>query len=430
MDILIYTLKSLAYMFVEPYWIVQLIILFLILYRGNKKIALVQRMIMGRHIDEPLELTMSQIVLGIFAGTAASIIMAYLGIAFNENSMIALAFLVTIFFLIFSPHFASFAYSASFLALTSVLFEYIAMVTGNPGLDILKIDVAGIMNVSAIIIFMEGILTIIDGKRGSVPVFTERDGKIAGGFVQHRFWLLPIALLFMTNSSVAAVSAYSVQTPDWWPLLKLQIPMEVLKNAVLIMLPFFGITSYSCVTFTKTTAGKALESGVARFVYGIVVFILAQFADFNILTEIIVPLAAVAVYAGIMAFQRKREIAGKLKYVNGDEGIMILQVLPDSPGDEMGLKTGDVLMAVNNINIRSEQNLLNILKESSNFIWMKVKRENGFIEQINYNKVPDEKNLGLLLVPNGMPREKSDIKFDGNSIKEVVNKIKKRDKSN
>ena len=46
----------------------------------------------------------------------------------------------------------------------------------------------------AVLHFVEGLLVITDGSRGTVPVFSKREDKIIGGFIMKRYWALPIAL--------------------------------------------------------------------------------------------------------------------------------------------------------------------------------------------------------------------------------------------
>jgi len=60
----------------------------LIFYNKNKKIAAMQKMIMGESLDSPFELTISQLVIGIFAGAVASLIFTFSGLVFDENSNI------------------------------------------------------------------------------------------------------------------------------------------------------------------------------------------------------------------------------------------------------------------------------------------------------------------------------------------------------
>ncbi len=98
MDILLITLKAVAYLLIEPYSVIVLLLLSLILYRKNRKTIIMQKMIIGQKVTTAFELTISEVVLGIFAGTAASLIMSYLGIFFREDSAIYLIFLISMFF--------------------------------------------------------------------------------------------------------------------------------------------------------------------------------------------------------------------------------------------------------------------------------------------------------------------------------------------
>lgn len=77
MDILIYTLKALSFALIDSYSALFLIVLSIVLYRQIKKHQYA-KMIIGEQINSPFELTISQIVIGIFGGILASILMSYL----------------------------------------------------------------------------------------------------------------------------------------------------------------------------------------------------------------------------------------------------------------------------------------------------------------------------------------------------------------
>ena len=86
MDLIIYTLKSVATAIVEPLHLLMLIIMGIMFYLKNRRISIVQKMTIGESLDSPLELTLSQIVLGIIVGALGSLILSLLGITFSENS--------------------------------------------------------------------------------------------------------------------------------------------------------------------------------------------------------------------------------------------------------------------------------------------------------------------------------------------------------
>nr|WP_243153553.1 hypothetical protein [Clostridium sporogenes] len=98
MDILLITLKAVAYLLIEPYSVIVLLLLSLILYRKNRKTIIMQKMIIGQKVTTAFELTISEVVLGIFAGTAASLIMSYLGIFFREVSYLFNIFNIYVFY--------------------------------------------------------------------------------------------------------------------------------------------------------------------------------------------------------------------------------------------------------------------------------------------------------------------------------------------
>lgn len=59
MDLVMYTLRSVAYVIVEPSLMIMLIILGIIFYSKNRKLVAMQKMIIGEEVNSPLELTLS-----------------------------------------------------------------------------------------------------------------------------------------------------------------------------------------------------------------------------------------------------------------------------------------------------------------------------------------------------------------------------------
>lgn len=428
MNILIYTLKSVAYALTEPYLVTFLVILAFILYRKNKKTTIMQKMILGERINSPFELTISQIVIGIFAGTFASIIMSYLGVVFDESSSVDLIFLVSILFMFLNPRFICFAYSGAVLGIISIVLSLATTTFSLPNLDVLKIDIVALMTMVAVLHFVEGILVIIDGGTGYIPVFTSRDDKIIGGFALQRYWAFPIAIFFMLHNTSAIGTSWQVPLPSWWPLVKSSTSINILKDAVVALVPFYGMVGYNSVTFTKNRKEKTLVSGTLIIIYSLALFGLAQLSVLNIYLKILVVIFAPAAHEAMIAFQRYLEMKGTPKYISSDEGIMVLDVAPNSPANEMGIKSGDLLVEVNNSKIENEERITEAIRECSNFIWFKVKKVTGSFEQVSYNKLNNDKRLGIVFVPRGVPKDSMVIKLDETKFGEVLDKIKNKDK--
>lgn len=430
MNILLYTLKAVASAITEPYLAIILVIIAFVLYRKNSKIAMMQKMIIGEQINSPMELTISQVVIGILAGTVASMILSYFGVAFDENSAIDIIFLLSVIFMLWNPRFVCFSYSGAALGFISLFLENMSRVLNKPGLNFLKIDVAALMTMVAVLHFIEGILVISDGKRGSIPVFTSRDNKIVGGFAFQRYWVLPVALLLISHDASIAGDTVKISTSGGWPLLKDFLGQNLASNLFIILYPFYGMIGYSSITFTKNKSEKTLFSGLSIILYSIVLFIFSRLAVLNIYYKILVLIFAPLAHELMINFQKYIEIEGKPKFVSSDEGIMVLDVAPNSPADEMGIKSGDMLVEVNDKIVESEEDILTSIKETSSFIWFKIKRATGKLEEISYTRMNNEKCFGVVLVPKGTPKDSIIVKLDSNRFKDVLDKIRNKDDNN
>lgn len=427
MNILLYTLKSIAYALTEPYLLMFLAILAFMLYRQNKKTTVMQRMIMGESLISPFELTISQIVIGIFAGTAASLIMSYLGIVFDENSSVDLIFLISIIFMYVSPKFMCFAYSGASLGLLSMVLHELSVILKVPSLDFLKIDVVALMTMVAVLHFVEGFLTIVDGDTGYIPVFTNRDDKIIGGFAFQRYWVMPIALFIMISSK-SLTSSGTVPMPGWWPLIKSSIPNNILKEAMVTLIPFYGVIGYSSVTFTKTKTEKVTSSGMSIIIYSIALFVLAQLAVINIYFKLLVLIFAPFAHEFMLNYQNSMEFTQKSKYVSDDEGIVVLDVIPKSPASEMGLESGDKILKINGSIISKEEEIIDQLRNFTNFVELTVKKNNNIIKELSYNHLNNTKKLGIVFVPRALPKGSTVVKLEDNRFRDILEKIKKKNK--
>lgn len=428
MNILLYTLKSIAFALTEPYLILLLAIMAFGLYKKNIQTTVMQKMIIGERINSPFELTISQIVIGIFAGALISIIMSYLGIAFEQNSAVDLVFLASIIFMFFNPRFICFSYSGAVIGILSIILSAASVYFNIPGLDFLKIDVLSLMSMVAVLHFVEGLLVILDGKTGSIPVFTSKEGKIIGGFALKRYWIIPVAIFFILQSKSVVSSSWQVYPPSWWPILKNSLAANILKSAVLTLMPFYAVIGYNTVTFTKNTREKTFISGGLIIAYSILLFGLAQLANLNLSFKILVLLFAPIAHEGMIVFQRYIEAKGKPKYISSSEGIMVLAVAPNSPANEMGIKSGDLVVEINDKKIDDEEKIGEVIKECSNFIWLKVKRITGKCEQLSYDKMREGKRLGIVFVPRNVPKDSMVININKSKFSDVLDKMKNKNK--
>ncbi|MCH4200411.1 PDZ domain-containing protein, partial [Clostridium tyrobutyricum] len=160
----------------------------------------------------------------------------------------------------------------------------------------------------------------------------------------------------------------------------------------------------------------------------VLLFVLAQFANINLFLKLFVIVFAPLAHEGMIFIQRYIETVGKPKYISSDEGIMVLAVAPNSPANEMGIKSGDLLVEINSQKIENEEKITEIARKCSNFIWFKIKRVTGKLEQVSYNKMNENRRLGIVFVPRNVPKDSTIIKLNKDKFSDVLNKVKNKNK--
>jgi len=422
MDLVMYTLRSVAYVIVDPSLMIMLLILGILFYLKNKKLVGMQKMIIGESINSPLELTLSQIVLGIFAGIIASLMLSYLGVIFSENSGIEFLFMISLLLMFIRPRLVCFSYSSAILGIISIICSYFSVRTSNGNL-LFNLDITMLMTFVGVIHIVEAILVMFDGSRGAIPVFSNRKGDIIGGYALSRYWVLPVAIFIAYSvASQGGVGTESIATPDWWPVLKQDNIMAMISSMMLSLFPLFGVLGYSSLTFTMKKRDKALSSGIFIFIYGICLSGVAQLAQLGLIGEIVVIIFAPLAHEGMLLIQRKIEESRSPLFASGEDGLAILEVVPYSKAYELGLKPGDKIVSVNDKLISQEADIYIIVKESLNNLNMKVKDRKGSIKEFSLKQY-NEKRLGVVLVPRIVDMGKV-VSFENKNFSEVLKDAK------
>ena len=421
MDLIIHSLKSIAVAIIEPMHLVMLVVFGIIFYLKNVKIVSIQKMTLGEGLNTPLELTLSQIVLGILAGAIGSIVLSVLGVTFSENSGIEFIFMISILSLFYKKKYISYAYSSAILGVIGISLN---IISSSIGMKLfLNVDILSLITFVGVIYILEGLLIIVDGNRGALPVFTKKEDKIVGGFSFSRYWPIPIAILMIFNNSIAGEDSIYSNVASWWPIINNKAVLSLLATAMIASIPLYGIMGYSNVTFTQEKKTKSLRCGSAILVYGISVALVAQLANINIVGQIISIIYTPLAFELIMRYEYRVEKKGQCLYVSDDEGIMVLEVTPKSPAYEDGIKRGDKIIEINGQNIKSEGDIFKAARDCILKVPMKVKNNSGQV--LEYIIQPRNKRLGLLLVPKMVKREDMfEIKPD--DIKNIINELKNK----
>ena len=420
MELIMYSLRTVSYAIIEPTYLFLLIALGLIFYFKNKKISVMQRMTIGEVINSPLELTLSQIALGIIAGTIISVVLSILGVVFNENSGIEIMFIISIFLIFIKKKYICFAYSGAVLGLISIVSNLIANYTGYQ--SYININIVSLMIFVGVMHIAEGILVIFDGSRGAVPVFTNKENKIIGGFAYNRYWAMPVALFIVITSSFSSATT-DIVTPNWWPIINRSENLALLASAIIASIPLYGVVGFRTVSFTKEKNIKPIYSGISILIFGVLLTIISQLASLGLVGQIIVVICAPIGHEIMLKIQNKIENNGKYIYVSDDEGVSVLEVAPNSPAYESGIRRGDKILEINNEKIISEVDIFNKVRSTFTEINFKIRKISG--EIVDLRVLPKKKRIGMLVVPKAVKKEDT-IKIDNDNFKRILEEMKRK----
>jgi len=95
----------------------------------------------------------------------------------------------------------------------------------------------------------------------------------------------------------------------------------------------------------------------------------------------------------------RRELQGKPYYDRPDQGVRVLDVLPDSPGEHLGLRSGDIILEVNGQPVNNRDQLRETLLEASFYLELKTQTAGGLVIREHNRYRREEGTLGLILVP-------------------------------
>lgn len=420
MDLIEYILKIVAYAIINPTQLIMLIALGFIFYKKNKKISVIQKLTLGESVNSPLELTLSQLSLGIIAGAIGSLIIGFLGVMFSKNSGIEFIFIISIMMIFVKKRFTCFSYSGAVLGFISIILN---LLSDKIGIDpIINIDIMQLMTFVGIMHVIEGVLVMFDGSRGAIPVFANRDNKIVGGFAYNRLWAFPIAI-FLIYGDISTGISEVINTPAWWPIINRQEALIMLATTVIAATPLYGALSYSSVTFTKSKIKKPIISGVIILGYGIILSLVSQLALVGLLGEIFVVVFAPLAHEVMIKLQVYIEKKGTYMYITDEKGICILEVSPYSNFYKEGLRSGDKIIEVNEKKPESDDEILEKIKSAYKDISFKILKVSGEIVDKNINI---EKNkFGLLLVPKNVKEDKK-VKLEDDEFKKILEQMKRK----
>lgn len=413
MELVLNALKNSLSFLENPIFLLTLAVIGVIFYKRNLNIEREQEYIVGEKVNSALELTFSQLTVGIIGGIVASMLLFILGVTFNDNSAIEALFILSFILMFYKPRMICFSYSGAILGLGALIISCIF--NGVMNYKIININTVSLISFVAIMHLIEGVMVILDGYRGAIPTFKVKKGKIIGGFKLSRNWLVPtVLIMFSVNKSLNdEITVSNLAT-------KLgMLDIKTLGSMALFAMSLYAMVGFKVKTFTLSKENKAKESGEIIIFYAIILLVLAQLSRVNIYFEVSSLLLMPIVHEAMLSYQRYRENNREYTYIS-DDGISVLDFLPNSPLRSIGIESGDRIISVNGFKVREERDIIRIKNEYYGIITLELLKRNGSIELHEVNLRENEK-LHLILVPNSLDKLNRN---EENKFEEVLKRLK------
>lgn len=325
-----------------------------------------------------------------FYGLVLSVIISGAGLLVDPGWLVlfsaaALVGLVSFYYKITSPiYFAATAFFALYF-----IGKYAGTFTfrgWSPG----QIDLFGELAITIPVI--AGLLLVTEGlligrhtlKYASPYLMETKRGLRAAVFKTKRLWLLPIVFVIPGDM----ISAY---LPYW--------PQFTLGENAFSIIPLPVIIGFSQVM--RSTYPDVLLPKIGRTVAwtGIIVAGVGLTAIWIPILGWVALLIGVGCRITISIVVSIRERQGGFAASPHPTGVVIAGILPDSPGEKMGLITGECIRSVNGIQVSNEKELYDAIQINAAHCRMQVVDRNGevrLMQQVIYRH--DHHRLGLLVV--------------------------------
>ncbi|RSD25178.1 PDZ domain-containing protein [Mesobacillus subterraneus] len=237
----------------------------------------------------------------------------------------------------------------------------------------------------ALLTIAEGILILLNGKKGTSPkLIKSKRGQMVGVHEVKRVWLVPAFMLIPGNVLTLPF--------DWWPVFTLG------DNTYSLILVPFAIGMHQQVQGMLPT--EAIQQQGSRVIgLGVLISMIAATGYWYPIASIAAVAVAIIGREALTFAQRMKEESGPFYFSKKNHGVMILGILPGSPADKMALAVGELVTKVNGANVHDEKAFYEALSRNRAHCKLEVLDTNGqirFVQRALYEG--DHHELGILFV--------------------------------
>jgi hypothetical protein len=370
------------HLLIQPYYYIAII--FIALYY-RRQVALERKLIQVKLHSWGQE-TWRTVWSGLVMGLVVSIAAILLGVSLSGTA-VACIWVVSILLSLLRVRYLCFAYSIGLLGVIQFVLSFFpeslsSGTVGNITTAIREMDIPALLVLAALLHMAEAVLARWQGAKLATPLFLKgKRGMVVGGYQLQAFWPLPLFLLIPSGAGS-------------------DLPWHSLLGGGLGMVSLPVIIGFSEMTQGMLPGHKATRTSGRLLIYSIVLLGLSLLAAWWSPLTLLAALAAMVLHEGLSWYSALEERSISPIFVHPPRGRKVLAVLPGSPGQELGILPGEILLKVNGVLLTDAAQLHEALRMNPAFCKLEVQNREG---ESKYLQSPiydgDHHQLGIILVP-------------------------------
>lgn len=341
----------------------------------------------GTAANKALYQTLAAVGLGLLGGLLASLLLVLIGVSVTDSGIAYLMPLAVLLYL-FSPRLLCYSYAGGLAGLSYLLF-------GWP-----KVNVPALMALVACLHAAEAFLIRLSGHTCSTPVYVSHEnGDVVGGFALQRFWPIPIIVLFLIKLPDLSHIADLIHLPDWWPLIRAP-EIAGPGKPVFAMMPVIAALGYGDIAIARNPRDKAKSTSNNLMLFSVLLLMLSIAASrwhlFAWVAALFSPIGhEIVIRAGLHEEFGKEPI-----YTPAEKGVLLLDVVAGSPAKNAGLKSGNVICLVNDVEVGNRDCLESTIANAPGplTLWVLESVESSRLHRVEVERQSNE-GMGLIPVP-------------------------------
>jgi len=385
-DIIAVTLEGVGYAmfnmtFIFGVWLV---------YSINKKLNILDNY---RTVSrKPIIFLLSDVILqGVVVGAVTSLTLVIIGIPLYYNELLLMIIPISLALSIYRIRFLCITYSATVLAVISLVFS--GQNIFGFQMYTVELHIPSLIILVGLLHLIEGVLVYTSGHIRAVPVLSKKDDKVVMGHILHKNWVIPLGLLVL---QIGIMTAGGVEMPDWWPVIKYSGHGE---DIIYQLLPVIGMLSYSSIVYNETPKERSRFSGINLIGFGALTVFVGTIAVNSIFLQVIGIATMVLIHEGLYYLEDKRERSKSPIYIVPEQGVRIMQITEGGFAQKVGMRQGDVIERINDVVINDIQHFVELIKARKEAVFIETKSLAGIEKRYIVEDSEDLEHMGIRIIP-------------------------------